>query len=102
MQVTSQKPSTAKITNEFQITNTLRVVIDPEGPASAQASSNIVRCTLSAVAVALLEVMIEKMGIGWTYTFYAGVCSLSGATFILERQVGVNLRTDRQRDNFSA
>lgn len=46
--------------------------------------------------------IIEKMGIGWTYTFYAGVCSLSGATFILERQVGVNLRTDRQRDNFSA
>ena len=41
-------------------------------PAAAQASSNIVRCTLAAVAIAFLQDMIDVMGIGWTFTFMGG------------------------------
>ena len=52
-----------------QINNTLLVDINQKAPAAAQASSNIIRCALSALAVAVLQDIIDGIGKGWTFTF---------------------------------
>lgn len=52
-----------------QINNILLVDINQKAPAAAQASSNIIRCALSALAVAVLQDIIDAIGKGWTFTF---------------------------------
>ncbi|KAK8066477.1 hypothetical protein PG997_013224 [Apiospora hydei] len=54
---------------DFSIYNTLLVDKNHRTPAAAQASSNIVRCTLAAIVIAFMEDMFGAMGIGWTVTF---------------------------------
>ncbi|PGH18221.1 hypothetical protein AJ79_00559 [Helicocarpus griseus UAMH5409] len=79
----------------FNTINTLRVDINPTAPPAAQASSNLVRCTLAAVTVAVLQQMIDKIGAGWTYTFFGCLCSISGFLFIMERKMGMKWRLRR-------
>lgn len=56
----------------FQQTfNTLLVDIFPKNPSTAAASSNITRCALSAVAVAVLQPLVSIMGRGWFFTLLA-------------------------------
>ena len=40
-------------------------------PSTAAASSNITRCALSAVAVAVLQPLVDVMGRGWFFTVLA-------------------------------
>jgi len=53
---------------------TLLVDLHPKYPARAQAALNIVRCGLSAGGLALLQVVIDGVGVGWCFTILAGVC----------------------------
>ncbi|KAI4236047.1 MAG: hypothetical protein L6R40_006293 [Gallowayella cf. fulva] len=60
----------AAICTVFQQTfNALLVDIFPASPSTAAASGNVTRCLLSAVAVAVLQPMVEEMGRGWYFTF---------------------------------
>ncbi|KAK8038031.1 major facilitator superfamily transporter, partial [Apiospora phragmitis] len=56
----------------FSIYNTLLVDKNHRTPAAAQASSNIVRCTLAAIVIAFMGYTLDAMGIGWTFTFLGG------------------------------
>ena len=44
--------------------------INQEAPSAAQASSNIIRCALSALTVAFLQDIVDGIGKGWTFTFF--------------------------------
>ena len=77
---------------ELKIYNTLIVDKNFRGPAAAQASSNIVRCTLAAIAVSFLQNMIETASVGWTFTFMAVLCSLAAALFALDYHRGTAWR----------
>ena len=56
----------------FQQTfNALLVDIFAASPSTAAASSNITRCALSAVAVAVLQPLVDVMGRGWFFTVLA-------------------------------
>lgn len=62
----------AALCTYFQQTfNALLVDIYPESPSTAAASSNITRCALSAVAVAILQPLVDAMGRGWLFTALA-------------------------------
>lgn len=53
----------------FQQTfNALLVDIYPSSPGTAAAASNITRCALSAVAIAILQPLTDRMGRGWFFT----------------------------------
>jgi succinate-acetate transporter protein len=52
---------------------TLLTDLHPKSPAAAQAANNIVRCSLAGGGLALLEVFLDRMGIGWTFTLFGGV-----------------------------
>ncbi|RSL88333.1 hypothetical protein CEP52_015265 [Fusarium oligoseptatum] len=79
----------------FNINNTLLVDINQDAPATAQASSNIVRCILSAALVAALEKMIDQMGFGWTFTLMSGFCLIAGFFYLIELRYGRGWRVAR-------
>jgi MFS family permease len=59
----------AVLCTSFQQTfNTLLVDIFPTSPSTAAASSNITRCALSAIMVALMQPLVQCMGRGWYFT----------------------------------
>lgn len=55
----------------FTNVNTLIVDLYPGKAASATAAVNVGRCLLGAVAVAVVQPMIDAMGAGWTFTLGA-------------------------------
>ncbi|MCJ1244024.1 hypothetical protein MMC30_001221 [Trapelia coarctata] len=63
----------------FQQTfNALLVDIFPGSPSTAAASGNITRCTLSAVAVAIMQPLVDVMGRGWFFTLLTLVSGVGG------------------------
>ncbi|KAK2597925.1 hypothetical protein N8I77_012677 [Diaporthe amygdali] len=77
---------------DFSIYNTLLVDKNHKSPAAAQASSNIVRCTLAAITIAFLQDLISSIGIGWTYTLMGGLCIGSMGLFFLDYHLGFTWR----------
>lgn len=71
-----------------KVYNTLLVDKNHRSPAAAQASSNIVRCTLAAVAVSFLQDLIDAVGIGKTFTFMAGLCLAATGLFLVDYKFG--------------
>ncbi|KAL9003078.1 MAG: hypothetical protein Q9188_004031 [Gyalolechia gomerana] len=59
----------AALCTAFQQTfNILLVDVFPGSPSTAAASGNITRCALSAVAVAMLQPLVDAIGRGWVFT----------------------------------
>ncbi|KAL8734123.1 MAG: hypothetical protein Q9166_001608 [cf. Caloplaca sp. 2 TL-2023] len=91
----------AVICTAFQQTfNALLVDIFPASPSTAAASGNITRCTLSAVAVGILQPMINRMGRGWYFTLLSilsGGSGIIGNRFIISR--GMTWRHKRLKIN---
>lgn len=52
---------------------TLLTDLHPKSPAAAQATNNIVRCSLAGAGLALLQVVLDAVGTGWTFTIIAGL-----------------------------
>lgn len=55
----------------FQQVITLNVDINPRSPVAAGAAFQFLRCLLGAGGVALVNLMLDHMGSGWTSTFVA-------------------------------
>ncbi|KAH7169908.1 multidrug resistance protein [Dactylonectria macrodidyma] len=77
---------------DFSIYNTLLVDKNHRTPAAAQASSNVVRCTMAAVAMAFLQDLIDAVGVGWIFTLLAGLCAISLSLFVLDYHRGTAWR----------
>jgi hypothetical protein len=45
--------------------------------STAQASYNLVRCSMGAAGVAVLQPLINAIGVGWCFTCYAGLSLLT-------------------------
>ena len=58
-------------TASFTMLSTLVVDLYPHSPATATAALNLVRCLIAAVGVAVIQHIINAMGLGWAYTFLA-------------------------------
>ena len=69
----------AALCTAFQQTfNALLVDIFPANPSTAAASSNVTRCVLSAVAVAVMQPLVDRMGRGWFFTLLVFVSGGGG------------------------
>ena len=85
----------ASITGVFNMCGTLLTDLHPQNPATAQASSNIVRCALSASGLAVIQLMITRIGAGWTFTVFAGICFLTVPMILVEVRWGRHWRCAR-------
>ncbi|KAI6777964.1 Quinidine resistance protein-like protein [Emericellopsis cladophorae] len=59
------------VPTSFQTLNTLIVDIFPKAPATATAANNLVRCLVGAAGAAVIELVIQGIGRGWTFTIMA-------------------------------
>ncbi|KAL8808903.1 MAG: hypothetical protein Q9200_003907 [Gallowayella weberi] len=78
----------------FNINNTLLIDINYRTPATAQAASNIIRCALAALAVGVLEDVMGRIGIGWTFTLLGFGALGSGMLYWVDRRWGMRWRTE--------
>lgn len=81
----------------MQIYNTLLVDKNHSAPAAAQASSKIVRCTLAAITVSFLQQLLDRLGIGWTFTLMAGLSVVALGCFVVDYNFGMAWRQQRTR-----
>ena len=50
---------------------------------------------MSAGGLALLQILIDHLGVGWCFTFFAGLCSLTIPMVLAERKWGRQWRSAR-------
>jgi multidrug resistance protein len=55
----------------YTIYNTLLVDIFPQSPSTAAAAASIVRCSMAAAGVAVLQPLLDAVGRGWYFTTLA-------------------------------
>ncbi|KAF8167670.1 major facilitator superfamily domain-containing protein [Crassisporium funariophilum] len=77
--------------------STLMIDLVPGQSSSVTACNNLVRCTLSAVLVSVIELIIKGIGIGWTYILLGGITLLSLPLIYLSFKVGPRCRVKRQK-----
>ncbi|KAF9733301.1 hypothetical protein PMIN06_007503 [Paraphaeosphaeria minitans] len=85
----------------FNINNTLLVDINQDAPATAQASSNIVRCILSTLFVGVLQKIIDSVGFGWTFSILSFLCLMAGVFYWIELKFGRKWRSARHEVELS-
>ena len=72
----------------------------PETPGTASTANNMCRCILSAVAVAIMQPLIDVMGKGWFFTLLGILTGGIGLLFDLGlRRWGMQCRNSRRKDS---
>ena len=74
----------------------LMVDLNPGRAAASTAANNLFRCLLGAGSTAVVILMIEKMGVGWTYTFAALVWTLFSPLLIWMIWIGPKWRKEKK------
>lgn len=59
--------------------------------------NNIVRCTLGAVMVSVIDLMLRRLGMGWTYVLLGGLAILCTPLVIIEMKTGPKWRERRRK-----
>lgn len=82
----------------IQVFSALLVDTFPDTPSTAATAANMARCVLSAVAVAILQPLVDVMGKGWYFTLL-GILSGVGGIFALAalRRWGMAWRARRTK-----
>ena len=80
----------------FQVMQILIVDINPGNAASSTAANNLFRCLLGAGSTAVVVPMIERMGVGWAYTFASLVWIALSPTLWLLLKYGPGWRKEKK------
>ena len=80
----------------FQVMQILIADINPENAAAATAANNLFRCLLGAGSTAVLVPMIDRMGVGWAYTFASLVWIAFSPTLWLLMKYGPGWRKEKK------
>lgn len=84
------------VNGSFNILSTLVVDLYPQSPATATAANNLVRCFVGAGGTGIINIMVDKMGRGWCFTFIALVCTVTMPMLLAEMKWGHSWREERQ------
>jgi predicted MFS family arabinose efflux permease len=77
-------------------TMTLNIDILQTRSSGATACTNLVRCSLAAILISIIDRMTSAWGDGWTYTFWGGICTLLLPLMLLEIKMGPKWRKKRE------
>jgi len=77
--------------------STLMIDLVPGQSSSVTACNNFLRCNISAVLVSVLDLIINGIGIGWTYVLLGGLSVLSLPLIYGAMIIGPRCRIKRQR-----
>ncbi|KAH6710702.1 major facilitator superfamily domain-containing protein [Leptodontidium sp. MPI-SDFR-AT-0119] len=77
-------------------TMTLMIDILPSHGSSITACTNLIRCSLAAVLVSVIDRMTNVMGYGWAYILLGGICLALLPLMLFEIKFGPKYRQRRQ------
>ncbi|KAF9478846.1 MFS general substrate transporter [Pholiota conissans] len=77
-------------------TSTLNIDLVPGQSSSVTACNNLVRCSLTAILVSVIQLIIDKIGIGWTYVLLSGFSLMSLPLVYIGVKIGPRCRVRRQ------
>ncbi|KAJ4335088.1 multidrug transporter [Didymella glomerata] len=77
-------------------TMTLNIDILQSRSSGATACTNLVRCSLAAILVSIIDRMTARLGDGWTYVIWGGLCALLMPLMFLEMKKGPQWRRKRE------
>jgi len=80
----------------MSITQTLIVDLAPSQSSTVTACNNLVRCSLGAAIVAVIDIIIDALDPGWTYVLLGGICALTGPSIYLSIWLGPRCRAKRR------
>ncbi|KAK6996918.1 MFS domain-containing protein [Favolaschia claudopus] len=78
-------------------TQTLILDLAPDQGSSVTACNNLVRCGLSAAMVAVIQLIIDAIGVGWTFVLLGGLCVLGTPLIWVVIRIGPRWRARRRR-----
>ncbi|KAJ7633416.1 MFS general substrate transporter [Mycena polygramma] len=77
-------------------TQTLILDLVPNQSSSVTACNNLVRCGLSAAMVAVIQLILNAVGAGWTYVILAGICVAASPLMYVVMHIGPAWRVKRR------
>ncbi|KAK8045007.1 hypothetical protein PG993_005031, partial [Apiospora rasikravindrae] len=84
------------ITGLFGALGTLLTDLNPSQSSTAAASANIVRCSLAAASLAVVQIVIDAVGVGWCFTILGLLSGCCGPLLLLEMKQGQTWRMRRK------
>ncbi|KDR78741.1 hypothetical protein GALMADRAFT_223989 [Galerina marginata CBS 339.88] len=78
-------------------TNTLLIDIVPGRSSSVTACSNLIRCSISAIMVSVIDLIAKALGDGWTFVLLSGLCVITLPMMYAVIAIGPRFRIKRQR-----
>ncbi|THG97029.1 hypothetical protein EW026_g4906 [Hermanssonia centrifuga] len=75
---------------------TLLVDLNPSQGSSVTACNNLVRCSFGAACVSVIDLMINALGVGWTYVVLAGLSLLVGPIMLIIIKMGPKWRAKQR------
>ncbi|CAF9929048.1 MAG: hypothetical protein HETSPECPRED_007272 [Heterodermia speciosa] len=88
------------VTGTFNVCNTLIVDIHPDCPATASAAVSVVRCSIAAIGVSVLQYLLDSLGPGWTFTVLGALCIATVPLLLCVRSWGLQWRTGSEEREF--
>jgi len=84
------------VNGAFNILSTLVLDLYPQSPSTATAANNLVRCFIGAGGTGIINIMIDRMGRGWCFTFISLVCYATMPMLWVELKWGPVWREERR------
>ena len=88
-------------TDKIQICNILIVDIHPDRPATASAAVSLVRCSVAAIGISILQILLDHLGPGWTFSLLGALGMATAPMLWIVWLRGMTWRTERA-DNLKA
>ncbi|KAG9314032.1 major facilitator superfamily domain-containing protein [Chiua virens] len=79
----------------MNIVQTLLIDLLPAQGSSVTACNNLVRCSLGAATVSIIDLVLKALGTGWTYILLAGICLATSPMIWFAMWVGPRYRAKR-------
>lgn len=80
----------------FSLNSALVIDLYPGASASATAVNNLMRCSVGAAGVAIVQLVIDGIGAGFTFLLFAGITAVLSPLLILEWVYGEKWRGERR------
>ncbi|KAH7062548.1 major facilitator superfamily domain-containing protein [Macrophomina phaseolina] len=80
----------------FSINSALTIDLYPGASASATAVNNLIRCSIGAVGVAIVEPLLQVLDPQWTFIMLSGIALVASPLLFIEMRWGQRWRQERE------
>ena len=87
----------AATTGIFNICGTFLIDLHSDCPSAVSALLNLIRCSLSAAGLAVLQIMINRIGIGWCFTIFSAMAATTVPLLWAQNVWGMGWRQNSRR-----